>query len=165
MTVNLIPCSRENWLEAISLNVHNDQAGFVPSAAVSLAKVHIKPDGDNVTYLPFCIYHEHTMVGFIMHAFEEDTENMFWINGFFIDVRYQKKGYGQSALFQMINYICSHFPKCKEIRLTVHKNNSTARMLYEKIGFKATGEVWDFEVVMALPIVNGLSKLLKGGYK
>ncbi|PLT30717.1 GNAT family N-acetyltransferase [Peribacillus deserti] len=152
MDVNLIAATRDNWLEAIALNVHHDQADFVPSAAVSLAKVHIKPDGDGVTYLPFCIYHEEHMVGFIMHAFEEDTTNMYWINGFFIDARYQRKGFGRSALLQMTAYIRSSFPQCEEIRLTVHKHNSNARRLYEQAGFQTTGEVWDDEVVMALDL-------------
>ena len=68
MTISLSPVTRDNWLEVLELKVKPEQAGFVPSVAISLAKVHIKPDGDSVEYLPFAIYHEETMVGFMMHA-------------------------------------------------------------------------------------------------
>ncbi len=45
----------------------------------------MKPDGDNVEYIPFAIYVSNLMVGFIMHAVVRETSNMYWINGFIID--------------------------------------------------------------------------------
>jgi len=104
MNITLTPVTRDNWQEALELQVSQEQSGFAPTVAISLAKVHIKPDGDNVEYLPFAIYHEETMVGFMMHAFAEKTTDMYWINGFLIDARYQGKGYGMAALQLMIVY-------------------------------------------------------------
>ncbi|WP_409296951.1 GNAT family N-acetyltransferase [Peribacillus sp. SCS-26] len=151
MTVRLVPASRDNWLEAISLTVHEKQRGFVPSAAVSLAKVHIKPDGDQVVYLPFCIYHHDRMAGFIMHAYEEGTEAVHWINGFFIAAAHQGHGYGMAALLRMIEYICTRFSRCREIRLTVHRDNPAAAF-YQKAGFEFTGELYGAEKVMRLQV-------------
>lgn len=150
MKVELRKVTRDNWEEAIGLKVAEDQKEFVPDVAVSLAKVYIKPDGDNVVYLPFAIYHQEQMVGFIMHAFVESTTNMYWINGFMIDEAVQKKGYGGAALKEMIRWIQNRFPQCEEIRLTVHKVNLHARKLYERQGFEPTGEVYDSEDVMRL---------------
>lgn len=59
---------RENWEDALKLQVKDNQTKFVPSVAVSLAKVYIKPDGDAVEYQPFAIYNGDLMVGFVMHA-------------------------------------------------------------------------------------------------
>jgi diamine N-acetyltransferase len=78
----------------------------------------VKPDGDLVEYLPFAIYDGDTMIGFIMHAFEEHTAHSYWINGFLVDSSYQGKGYGKAALLQMIVYIKDRFSQCQEIRLT-----------------------------------------------
>ncbi|OIK13749.1 GNAT family N-acetyltransferase [Bacillus sp. MUM 13] len=152
MNVQLKAVTRENWEEALSLKVKAAQSRFVPEPAVSLAKVYIKPDGDNVQYIPFAIYNQKQMVGFIMHAYIENTANMYWINGFMIDEKHQGKGYGKAALDGMISWIIKTFPACKEIRLTVHRENHTAMGLYEKYGFVPLGEAIGEEDVWSLPV-------------
>ncbi|PGL71145.1 GNAT family N-acetyltransferase [Bacillus sp. AFS055030] len=152
MMIHLKIVTRENWEEAIKLEVNSEQLNFVPTVAVSLAKVYIKPDGENVEYIPFAIYDDQTMVGFIMHAFEEHTTNSYWINGFLIDKQFQSKGYGKLAFVEMIKWIGNKFQQCKEIRLTVHKDNKLAMNLYKQLGFIPTGnyfgeeEVWYYIV-------------------
>ncbi|MEH7515863.1 GNAT family N-acetyltransferase [Gottfriedia acidiceleris] len=152
MTIHLKIVTRENWEEAIKLEVGKEQLNFVPFVAVSIAKVYIKPDGENVEYIPFAIYDDQTMVGFIMHAFEEHTTNSYWINGFLIDKQFQGKGYGKLAFAEMIKWIVNKFQQCNEIRLTVHKDNKLAMNLYEHSGFNPTGnyfgeeEVWYYIV-------------------
>lgn len=154
MHMSLRPVTRDNWMDALSLGVNDDQKGFVPTVAVSLAKVHVKPDGDLVEYLPFAIYDGETMVGFIMHAFEKHTTHSYWINGFLIDSSYQGRGYGKAALLLMIDYIKKRFSHCQEIRLTVHQNNAAAYKLYRSIGFIETGDIWAGELVLRLPLAN-----------
>ncbi|MBT2649820.1 GNAT family N-acetyltransferase [Bacillus sp. ISL-34] len=152
MKVLLKSVTRENWEEALALKVKKQQSNFVPPVAVSLAKVYIKPDGDNIVYLPFAIYDKEIMVGFIMHAYDENTTNMYWINGFIIDERYQGKGYGRAALSEMVHWIANRFTNCKEVRLTVFKDNENARELYKRFGFLPTGDVYGEEDVWFLPI-------------
>lgn len=152
MMITLTPVTRENWLEALELKVNQEQHCFVPTVAVSLAKVSIKPDGDNVEYLPFAIYEGETMVGFLMHAYVEETTDMYWINGFLIDVKYQRKGYGKAALQQMIAYITHRFSQCREVRLTVYPDNHAAISLYRGLGFEETGEWMGEECVLQLPV-------------
>lgn len=146
--------TRENWLEALDLQVKEEQRAFVPTVAVSLAKVHVKPDGDLVEYLPFAIYEGDTMVGFAMHAFVESTTDMYWINGFLIDSRHQGKGYGKAALSALVDYIKNRFSQCEEVRLTVHKDNHAAQRLYRGFGFVDTGETMGGELVYQLPVVS-----------
>jgi diamine N-acetyltransferase len=152
MKVQLKLVTRENWEEALNLKVNKQQSHFAPSVAISLAKVYIKPDGESVEYIPFAIYDKEIMVGFIMYAYEENTTNMYWINGFMIDEKFQKKGYGRAALAEMIEWILNRFTNCKEIRLTVYRDNHVARELYKSFGFLPTGDVYGEEDVMFLSV-------------
>ncbi|WLD95344.1 GNAT family N-acetyltransferase [Alkalihalobacillus sp. AL-G] len=145
MDIRLEQVTRDNWEVALRLKVKEEQRQFVPEVSVSLAKVYIKPDGDNVEYIPFAIYDGEKMVGFVMHAYEADTTDMYWINGFIIDERYQRRGYGRAALTEISKWIVNRFPKCKEIRLTVYKENHGARELYKRFGFEPTGDVYGEE--------------------
>ncbi|WP_426446196.1 GNAT family N-acetyltransferase [Paenibacillus sp. S-38] len=150
--ISLRPVTRENWLEALNLQVKEQQVGFVPPAAVSLAKVYIKPDGDLVEYEPFAIYAGSQLVGFVMLAYEEGTNDMYWLNGFLIDARHQYKGYGRAALHRMIQLIRSRFAGCTEIRLSVHPDNRHALKLYASTGFIPTSQMSGREQVYRLPL-------------
>ncbi|HHQ2456523.1 GNAT family N-acetyltransferase [Bacillus cereus group sp. MYBK245-2] len=150
MNVQLKVVTRENWEEALKLQVKENQLEFVPSVAVSLAKVYIKPDGDNVEYIPLAIYDGDLIVGFIMHAVVRETSDMYWINGFIIDQSQQGNGYGKAALQESIYLIKNTFKACKEIRLTVHKDNISAKKLYERYGFQSLGHDYDGEQVYRL---------------
>ncbi|MHC2833899.1 GNAT family N-acetyltransferase [Bacillus sp. F9_6S_D1_P_5] len=150
MNVQLKIVTRENWEDALKLQVKKDQRKFVPSVAVSLAKVYIKPDGDHVEYIPFAIYDGELMVGFVMHAVIKETTDMYWINGFIIDQKQQGNGYGKAALQKSIDLIKNTYKACKEIRLTVHKDNISARKLYECYGFQSLGHDYDGEQVYRL---------------
>lgn len=152
MNIQLKKVTRENWEEALELKVMDSQSRFVPAVAVSLAKVYIKPDGENVTYLPFAIYDHKKMIGFVMLAYEADTSDMYWINGFLIDEQYQGYGYGKAALAKMQQWIVHTFPQCREIRLTVYGDNHVARKLYINYGFRPTGEILGEEDIFFLPV-------------
>ena len=157
MNIQLKIVTRENWEEAIKLVVSKNQLNFVPSVAVSIAKIYIKPDGENVEYIPFAIYDGQKMVGFIMHAFEEHTTNSYWINGFLIDKKFQGRGYGKLAFSEMINWIVNKSPQCNEIRLTVHKDNKSAMNLYKQYGFNPNGVFFGEEEVWYYPVQRSLN--------
>nr|WP_260320159.1 hypothetical protein [Peribacillus simplex] len=53
---------REYWEEALALKVKEQQRSFVPSIAVSLAKVYIKTDVENIVYVPCAIFGKEIMV-------------------------------------------------------------------------------------------------------
>ncbi|KMQ00461.1 GCN5 family acetyltransferase [Bacillus cereus] len=150
MNIQLKVVTRENWEDTLQLQVKENQRKFVPTVAVSLAKVYIKPDGDNVEYIPFAIYNGDQMVGFVMHAVVKETTDMYWINGFIIDRKQQGKGYGKAALQESIYLIKNTYKACKEIRLTVHKDNIPAKKLYESYDFQSLGHDYDGEQVYRL---------------
>ena len=152
MNIKLNRVTRDNWEEALKLQVKEEQSKFAPTVAVSLAKVYIKPDGPNVEYLPFAIYDSEQMIGFIMHAYEEQTSDMYWINGFIVDEKHQGKGYGRAAMVEMISWIRKNFNQCDEIRLTVYQDNKTAKKLYESLGFTKTTQMFGEEEVWRLSV-------------
>ncbi|WP_212981125.1 GNAT family N-acetyltransferase [Paenibacillus azoreducens] len=151
MLIKLTPATRENWKDSLELQVQVHQTHYVPSVAVSLAKVHIRPDGDEYEYLPFCIYNdENNLVGFVMLTLDETTTWSYWMNGFMIDQNYQGKGYGKAAIDSVIRYIKENYSHSECLNLTVCADNIAARKLYEKLGFTETGDVYDDEVVYRL---------------
>ncbi|AZQ47515.1 GNAT family N-acetyltransferase [Bacillus sp. GX] len=150
MNIQLKIVTRANWEDALKLQVKEEQRKFVPTVAVSLAKVYIKPDGDNVEYIPFAIYDGELMIGFVMHAVIKETTDMYWINGFIIDQKQQGNGYGKEALQESIYLIKNTCKACREIRLTVHKDNLSAKKLYERYGFQPLGHDYDGEQVYRL---------------
>lgn len=64
-----------------------------------------------------------------------------------IDARYQNRGIGKQALLWAMDYLyANHAPR---VLLSVHPDNTTARRLYESIGFQyVKGQYWGKEMVM-----------------
>jgi len=148
MNVRFVPTTRDNWQEAMQLQVQEEQSPFVASVVVSLAKVHIRPDGEQYQYAPYNLYNaEDRLIGFMMTAVDITTTWSYWLTGFIIDAKEQGKGYGKAALQAAIDHIRAQYPQCVRVNLTAHADNTRARGLYEKFGFRATGEVYDGEVV------------------
>nr|WP_235949611.1 GNAT family protein [Paenibacillus glycinis] len=57
----------------------------------------------------------------------------------------------------VIGYIRARYPQSECLNLTVYPDNAAARKLYEKCGFKQTGEVHDGELVYRLVLRPGSS--------
>jgi len=140
--VTLREITRENWREALQLSVHPDQQRFVadyaPIVLVALAKAYVSQFG--LTWLPFGIYAEHEMVGFLELALDPGSTDQYWMYHFFIDQRYQGKGYGKKALAAFIEHVERTYPECRYINLTVHPDNHTAQHVYTAAGFVRTTE-------------------------
>ncbi|MGZ3582031.1 MAG: GNAT family N-acetyltransferase, partial [Ktedonobacterales bacterium] len=98
-TIELRDVTQENWREALRLTVQPDQQRFIsdytPIVALALAKAYVRPGG--AIWAPYLIYASTTMVGFVELAYEPDTLDEYWIFHFFIDRRYQGRGYGRVA--------------------------------------------------------------------
>ncbi len=137
--------TRENWRETLQLAVRPEQQRFVadyaPIAAIALAKAYIRPGG--AIWTPYAIYAGVTMVGFLALAYEPDTADQYWLFHFFIDQRYQGRGYGRAALQRFIELVRREYPQCQMLQLVVHPENVVAQRLYTAAGFRPTGtERW-----------------------
>jgi len=140
--ITLKPVDESNWRQALTLSVLPSQQRFVADhvsvAAIALAKAYIRPDGLN--WLPYAIYADHDMVGFVEIALERNQPDDCWVFHFFIDHNYQGRGYSQAAMQALILIIKQTQPTCTGMCLVVHPENAAAQLLYRRIGFEATGE-------------------------
>src|SRR5436309_9461958 len=98
--ISLDEISEQSWRATLQLAVHPEQqrfiADYVPIAAIALAKAFIRPGG--LVWVPYAIYADRDMVGFIELAYELNSPARYWVYHFFIDQTQQGKGYGKAAL-------------------------------------------------------------------
>jgi diamine N-acetyltransferase len=134
-----------NWRETLELTVRPEQQRFIsdhaPIAAIALAKAYIRPGG--MIWTPYAIYAGAMMVGFFALAHEPATTDHYWLFHFFVDQRYQGRGYGRAAMQRIIELVEREHPRRQALRLTVHSENIAAQRLYTVTGFQPTGgERW-----------------------
>jgi diamine N-acetyltransferase len=123
--------SKDNWIDAISLRVRDDQTNFVASNAVSLAQLNFLEN-----FHAKGIYHGEEMVGFALYGMDED-DNEYWIYRMMIDQKHQGKGYGKEAINLVIEDIKTiKEDRHKTITLSYEPTNEHAKRVYEKMGFK-----------------------------
>lgn len=152
--ISLREVTRDNWRDALRLTVYPHQQRFVaeysPIAAVALAKAYVRPGG--ITWTPYAVYTGAEMVGFVELAYEPGSAEDYWIFHFFIDQRFQGRGYGALALQRFITLVRQEHPGCSTLQLVVHPENHQAQRLYMRAGFRPTGaERWG-EPVYQLPL-------------
>ena len=77
-----------------------------------------------------------------------------WLDRFFIDERFQGRGYAKPVLIQLIRKIHEEYGY-DEIYLSVYESNQLAIKVYQSLGFVFNGEhdIND-ELVMVLDIKN-----------
>ncbi len=146
--------TQTNWRETLKLTVRPEQqrfvADYVPIAAIALAKAYIRPGG--LIWTPYAFYTETDMVGFAVLAYESESTENYWLRHFFIDQRYQGKGYGKQALHLFLEFVKDHHARCQTLKLTVHPENYVAQHLYKSIGFQPTETEVDEEPVYKLTL-------------
>ena len=137
-----------NFIECFNLSLGEGQDRFVSHPIRSLAQAYVYYN----QCTPFGIYRNDTIVGYVMviYDYDEETYNIWHM---MIDEKYQGKGYGSIAIKLCIDYIKSKpFGSSNDVILTCNIDNSIAIHIYEKIGFKDTGERDDNELVMKLVV-------------
>jgi diamine N-acetyltransferase len=150
MNVELKEITQDTVRDVCNLNVSPEQSDFVAPNAVSLAEALFTPEA---WYR--AIYAGESLVGFIMLYDERLTqpdkaEPELDVWRFMIDARFQGKGYGKSALKQVVTMVQEKGCYSK-VQLSYVPGNDSAVELYKSVGFVETGEIDDGEVVMALP--------------
>jgi diamine N-acetyltransferase len=145
--------TRENWRAALDLAVHSEQQRFisqsVPIAAIALAKAYVRPGG--LIWIPYAFYTTE-MIGFTELAYEPGSIENYWLFHFFIDHRYQGRGYGKQALRLFLQFLKDHHTRCETLYLTVHPENDRAQQLYMSAGFLPTGAEVDHEPVYKITL-------------
>ncbi|MBB4825481.1 diamine N-acetyltransferase [Sporosarcina luteola] len=141
--LQLKPITKDNWIEAISLRVRDDQVKFVASNAVSLAQLNFLKQ-----FHAKGLYLDDEMVGFTLFGIDEE-DDQYWIYRMMIDQKHQGQGYGKQA----VQLVVEDIQKMKEDRhqtvtLSYEPQNEVAKRLYEQLGFQEVeGFVVDGEQV------------------
>lgn len=159
--ITLKKIDSNNVWEVLKLTVGDEQKKFVSTNTNSIIEAYvtnIEENAGNIA-LPFGIYNEDVLIGFVMFGYgttgESDEPNIaegnYTIWRFMIDKTYQGKGYGKEALKVSLNYLrtfpCGHAELCW---LGYAPENIVAKSLYSSVGFKENGEMNGADIVATL---------------
>ncbi len=153
--------TEENYSECLKLDPGEKASKYVAPNVNSLAIAYVCKENNVCTPMPFAIYNDEVMIGFIMmSSLKKDQDNdvdedTYDIWRFMVDKKYQGKGSGREALLKAIEFIKSfpHGP-ANTLVLSYLPENEVGSSLYESVGFKATGEVEEGEIVMAFDLTE-----------
>ncbi|MEH7525449.1 GNAT family N-acetyltransferase, partial [Bacillus sp. JJ1503] len=142
MNIKLSEVNEKNFWDVIKLKSDFDQEKriqiferWVGSNTFFLAACQV------YGFLPRAIYDGETLIGFASHGFNKET-GRYELISIMLGHAYQGKGYGMPILRAVIEEMAVKY-SCEEIYLSVIYNNEAAKRVYEKAGFKPTGEIED----------------------
>lgn len=153
--IELRKITYDNFRECIKLEPHEEQKSYVASNVGSLAEAYVALTNNECIPMPYAIYDNDTMVGFIMLSYneanEDNNENTYWVWRLMIDKRYQGKGYGREAMEKALELIKT-FPygTAASVFLSYEPENMVAKRLYASLGFVETGKIEYGEMVAKL---------------
>lgn len=137
MNIEFKPIDRTNYKECIQLSLNEEQGKFVAPNIFSLVQAAYEPN-----LYPLGVYHENKMVGFILYDFD-DVLNGWSMSRFMIDVNWQNKGIGKSALQAFLDFFTNKYGHL-QLYTSAAVDNQIAATLYEKLGF-IKKEVFEYE--------------------
>ncbi len=145
MKITIKEITADNWVEAVKLEVKNDQKGFVASNAKSIAQSKFQP------FLEcYGVYENEKMVGFAATG-KNPEDGEIWIARYMIGEQYQGKGLGKKGSQKLISFLQEKH-SCSRIFLDVDPKNEVAINLYKTLGFKDTGRLQGDSLVFELEI-------------
>ena len=155
--IELRKITDDNFDECIKLEPKEEQKSFVASNISSLAEAYVALTNNECIPMPYAIYDNAIMVGFIMLSYNEADENAdentYWVCRLMIDKGYQGKGYGKEAMVKALELMRT-FPygKSEVVSLSYEPENVVAKALYASLGFVETGKIQDGEMVTKLAL-------------
>ena len=143
--VHLVDITPDNW--RLKLQVSEAQKTYVAGSAVLLARAYAYREWRSRA---FVVYDDETPVGMGLY-YDCPERNAYDFSQFFIDVRYQGKGYGKAAAKAVLEAMKQDGKYDKTV-LCYIEGDETARRLYESIGFVEIDRDED-EIIMELELV------------
>ncbi len=139
--IKLIAVNPDNW--RLGLKVSETQKSFVSDSMKLLARAYAYRNSRSNA---FVIYNDTTPVGMALY-YDCEEINAYDFSQLFIDERYQGNGFGIEAARQILELMKSD-GKYDKVVLCYIDGNEAARNMYEKLGFRLTGEYDGNEIVM-----------------
>lgn len=141
------PITEENF-DALMAMKRPDGEDFVTSNAYSMAQAWLYR-ADNVVY-PFAIHDDDMPVGFCMlDDVREERVLVIWRIMF--PEEHTGKGYGTQTI-RMVADLAKRSGLYDTLVIQVVPENTRARHVYEKAGFKPNGRITKGEIVMEMPL-------------
>lgn len=163
MELHIEPVTARNREAALRLTGTPEQDGFVESVAACLAEA-----GQRRCWRPVVLYDGGSLIGFAMYGFfpEYFPFGRLWLDRLLIDKHFQGRGYGRAAMQALLVRLSQEYPRRRRVFLSVYEENTIARRLYEKLGFRVTGEKdLHGETVMVRPLDRNTPQLHRHGGK
>lgn len=146
--IRLEPITPDNW--RLGLRVREDQRNFVSDSAGILARAYAYRDSRSQAFI---IYSDELPVGMAMYH-DWDEAAAYDFSQLFIDRRYQGRGFGLEAA-RLILEKMRQDGKYDKVYLCYIEGDDAAKHLYEKLGFRHTGEAWEDEIIMEMALRLG----------
>lgn len=138
MGIELKPIDKTNYNDCIKLKVHKNQQNFVAPNIVSLVQAAYEPN-----LFPIGVYYNNIMVDFILYDLDSEL-NAWSMSRFMIDINYQNKGIGTSALKIFLEFFSKEYGHIP-LYTSAEVENYAAISLYEKMDFRCK-EPFEYEV-------------------
>lgn len=143
--VHLVDITPDNW--RLKLQVSEAQKTYVAGSAVLLARAYAYREWRSRA---FVICDDETPVGMGLY-YDCPERNAYDFSQFFIDERYQGKGYGKAAAKAVLEAMKQDGKYDKTV-LCYIEGDEAARRLYESIGFVEIDRDED-EIIMELELI------------
>lgn len=126
-----------NEADILALKIAEAQRGFLETTSECLAEAK-----EEARYVPVGLYKGKLPVGFAMYGKFNwiNGEPRVWLDRYFIDERYQGKGFGKYYLQVLIDHLVAKY-HAERIYLSVYDDNVVAIQLYKKFDFHFNGEL------------------------
>jgi diamine N-acetyltransferase len=139
MPISLEPVTKDNWRDCAALTVSPEQQRFVNPVTYYLCLCHY----DDVWH-PLAVVRDGAVAGFVMWGVDDDRSR--WIGGLVVDAAHQRQGVGQEVVRRLRERLIAE-PDCPNVALSYAPDNTPARALYRRMGFRETGETEGTELV------------------
>ena len=139
--IKLVTVNPDNW--RLGLKVSETQKSFVSDSMKLLARAYAYRNSRSNA---FVIYNDTTPVGMALY-YDCEEINAYDFSQLFIDERYQGNGFGIEAARQILE-LMKNDGKYNKVVLCYVDGNEAARNMYEKLGFRLTGECDGNEIIM-----------------
>lgn len=135
---------QHNYRQACCLSVTPKQSGYLSSAPMILARAYAYRHKNSEVSL---IEEGTDKLGLVMTR-ETDLGTTVILDQFFIDQRFQGRGYGRKAMELLLQSLRER--RLKRVVLCYREADQAAARLYRSLGFTETGERDDDEILMEL---------------
>ena len=136
-----------------SLHVAAGQESYVDGVRESFAEA---VRGQHANPWLRAVYAADTPVGFVMLADDVPPDNTYipyryYLWRLLIDAGHQRRGYGRAALDRLVEYVATR-PGAEDLVTSVVGGDGSPMDFYLGYGFRRTGEMFDHEEVLRLPV-------------